>query len=99
MARLHEMIEETLPDLVCLHVLLSLLFGLYLRLFDRTTLPVAFVALKSQRTGAASRASQAATKLSRTVRRGLSRFRSTSTTLCHVPSSARRPAPERSPRA
>ena len=56
-ARVHEVIEESLPDLVCLHVLLSLSFlggsANYLRLFDRTTVPVAVAALKSQRTGAA----------------------------------------------
>jgi hypothetical protein len=43
------MIEETLPDLVCLHVPIVLIvlggFANYLRLFDRTTVPVAVATL------------------------------------------------------
>ena len=91
-ARLHEMIEETLPDLVCLHVPMSSWF-FYL---DRTTVPVCVAVLESQRMGAADGAGYAldvaasaapAISSSRTDRRGLSRLRSTSTTLCQVPSS------------
>jgi hypothetical protein len=39
-ARLHEVIEEPLPDLVCLHVPTVLIVRFTLRLFDRTTVPV-----------------------------------------------------------
>ena len=44
-------------------------------------------ALEARRRGTARRPRQPATKLRRTCRRGLSRLRSTSTTLCHTPSS------------
>src|ERR1700761_763254 len=94
-ARAHEMIQEPLPDLVCLHLLasyrlflpaacpatISTLFG---GLFDCTTVPAVLRAPITQNTSAAG--AYPSRNDNRTERRGLSRFRSTSTTLCQVPS-------------
>ena len=89
--RLHEVIEEPLPDLVCLHCcrcLLSELMSLgALRPDHITGLHQVNVARKREVPPGDLLCRQPSTKLSRTDRRGLSRFRSTSTTLCQVPSS------------
>ncbi len=86
-ARFHEVIEEALPDLVCLHVLAVLRDSWGCRgLLDRITVPARVHGHKRNERHPRLVPAQPLTKLNRTERRGLSRFRSTSTTLCQVPS-------------